>query len=908
MDLHKKSKNLRKNIIINSVTLLFAFICNAQSFEDFPDQTYGNYKISTELKLVILSENLEITGSQTWENETDFPGDIIFVENGATLTIKNTLTVSPQTKIVVKRGGKLVLDGGTITGQQPWKGIEVWGTATASQNPADQGWVKIINDGTLENAKVGIRAVRVEDDGGESYLNYNFAGGIVQATNATFRNNRFAVIFYDYEFVSQSNFSDCDFITDNSYPGETGPFYFIKMTQVNGIDFTYCRFINNHPEACNGSGIYSFNSGYSVKGKCVSGQPPCQEWANGEFVNLERGIYATSGGSLHFPEIDHITFTGNHRGVYFSAMENGSVSNCTITTGPNLSGGSYGIYLDRSTGYTIEDNTFLEGTAEAIGMVINKSGGEPNRIYRNYFEGLKFGIIAQNENRAPDGTGLVLKCNEYTGNNYDQVVLWNGPLENSKAGIAAEQGADLGSPDTPAGNRFSYTGPTLDDPTDIYNEANDVIYYYHLDNLEPLMPEYITDETVFPEPVINALWNEQSCPPSNQGGGGGSGDSGEMKSMVALSGYKADSVLGIIHILKDGGSTESLKWEVDMSTPQQTYEVYNDLMNNSPYISDTVMEAAIEKEDVLPNVMIRDVMVANPHNAKNDALLEKINERANPMPDYMKAQILQGQSLVSVFENLQSKLAFYKQQRSLAFNSLMTYYLTDTINPPGALDSLAVLLENETGVSAKYRLAFLSLGQGEWTTGQNILNSIPGQFNLDGEELEAHQQLVNYYSLLSGLAQDGRSIAESDSAQIEMLFDIKETDAGKPSVYARNILLVLDETDYDEPVLMPDFQKSIAVHEEYEELMKSLDEHYYHKIFPNPAGDYLILEHKLETEPENAFISIRNTKGDVVKYTEISGKQNQQTIDIKGLEPGVYISTLYVNNKELESVKFSKLK
>ena len=112
--------------------------------------------------------------------------------------------------------------------------------------------------------------------------------------------------------------------------------------------------------------------------------------------------------------------------------------------------------------------------------------------------------------------------------------------------------------------------------------------------------------------------------------------------MIALSDYKTDSIQNIIDILKDGGSTEDLKWEVDMSTSQQTYEVFNELMNNSPYISDTIMKSAIEKEDVLPNVMIRDVMVANPHNAKDDALLEKIDERTNPMPGYMKAQILQG--------------------------------------------------------------------------------------------------------------------------------------------------------------------------------------------------------------------------------------------------------------------------
>jgi len=331
-------------------------------------------------------------------------------------------------------------------------------------------------------------------------------------------------------------------------------------------------------------------------------------------------------------------------------------------------------------------------------------------------------------------------------------------------------------------------------------------------------------------------------------------------------------------------------------------------MSNSPYISDTVMESAIEKENVLPNVMIRDVMVANPHNAKDDALIEKIDERTDPMPGYMKAQILQGSSLISVFEELQSNLAFYRQQRTLIFNALVKYYSTDTINPVASADSLMVLLENENSISAKYRLAFLSLEQGAWSLGQNTLNSIPGQFSLTDEELEVHQQLLNYYDLLANLAQEGKTFAEADSVQIEALFDIEETQAGLPSIYARNILLALEKISYEEPILMPDFLKSAAVHEEYEDLMETLYEHYYLKVFPNPAGDYMVIEHNLEMEPEKAYVDLRNTKGKIVKHVIVTGKKNQQTVDVKALKPGIYIATLYVNNKDLESVKFTKVK
>lgn len=103
-----------------------------------------------------------------------------------------------------------------------------------------------------------------------------------------------------------------------------------------------------------------------------------------------------------------------------------------------------------------------------------------------------------------------------------------------------------------------------------------------------------------------------------------------------------------MNLLIDGGDTPQLTNEVDQSTPPETVAVFNELMNNSPYLSDSVVEAAILKEDVLPNSMIRDIMVANAHSAKSDELMNTLDNRWDPMPDYMKGQILQGRSIVSL--------------------------------------------------------------------------------------------------------------------------------------------------------------------------------------------------------------------------------------------------------------------
>ncbi len=61
----------------------------------------------------------------------------------------------------------------------------------------------------------------------------------------------------------------------------------------------------------------------------------------------------------------------------------------------------------------------------------------------------------------------------------------------------------------------------------------------------------------------------------------------------------------------------------------------------------------------------------------------------------MKAQILQGRSIVSIREETESRLAAFKLEKARYFNALVRYYLNDTVNPQASGDSLKMLLANE---------------------------------------------------------------------------------------------------------------------------------------------------------------------------------------------------------------------
>jgi hypothetical protein len=674
------------------------------------------------------------------------------------------------------------------------------------------------------------------------------------------------------------------------------------MNGISGVKIAGSSFTDTHPftnPAELTTGILANDSRFYV-------------WSYNEQPSVFTGLYYGIKSLTHDPvktiNIENSQFNNNLRSVYLSGISNATVilnlfnpwSAFSIVGNEN-----YCLYLDGCTGYCIEENDFINpdvGIDTGIGMIINNSGTTENFVYNNYFSDLANAVLAQNDNRSTTGVpGLQIKCNEFISNHSDIAVTLSSQFITATSGIAKYQGANQALPDAPAGNLFSHTGPP-GTPTDINNAANHVTYYYHNNPLYPLQPWYYTANTVKIYPV-NAFYNDQSCVSHlhHGGGGGGTGtieDEQLLRQEMAVAEFKTDSVKSVLQALEDGGSTEDLKWEVDLSIPPESMEVYNELMNKSPYLSDTIVGSAIEKESVLVDAMIRDVMVANPQSAKSEELLKKLDERTNPVPEYMLGQILQGRNLVSTYEDLQSKLAFYSQQKAYLNKQLVRFYLNDTINP-AALDSLIALYSTDNSLQSKYSLAFLLMEQG---TGLSVLNAIPQQFTLSAEEIVAHQKMVDYYNLLTEVAS-----GVPDSLQTEALYAIESTENGSASVYARNMLLALDAIEYNEPIILPDMLKSSEAIE-YEKLLNTAKEFKYLEVIPNPAKDYVIISWNLDKEPMAAKVSISGSLGNPVQEFSVTGIQDQKVLDTRSLKPGVYIATLYVNNRQLESVKFTIIK
>ena len=858
------------------------------------------------------NDTLVIREDTVW-NDMVWTCKHILIKAAKTLTVKGRLYMNKDKKIFVEQGGRLIVDGGHIMSGcgEFWYGIEVWGSPTMLQDQMFQGSVKIINNGLIADAKIGVRL-------GKSSLSCDnippqpyaaSGGGILETKEATFKNNMIAIYFDPY--ARQDNVSKIEkstFITNEAMIMQTAPYAFMDINGVKGLEIRGAVFVNNTPidtldYKVRGMGIVSMNADYRIN-KYI--EP--LSLVKSEFKKLYYGIKALSSVTTKTVTIDSSKFKDNRCGIYLSGITSATItSNEFLINYETASDTVSGLYLDNCTGYTIEENQFkgCEGSGSngnwfGLGCVINNSGEQNNNIYRNNFSKLNVGTLVLNKNRDLTGEyGLQIICNDYEveGNcDFDIFVTKQDSL--SGMGIAADQGSDDNDPAAPAGNIFT-SDP--DDPQGNYkNTTEDITYHHHSETTGyQLIPENHTHGSVTPsENGFGQQYDESESCPSNIESGQSKGENRINKS---ISEQKIDSTRNLLNLLVDGSDTEFLNTEVQTSWPDESYELYNELLNESPYLSDTVLVSAVNKENVLSSTMITDVLVANPQSAKSDTVMESVSQRINQLSDEQMEDVEQGLYIIGAKESLESKLSSYRASYDRALKNLIRIFRNDTISESPS-DSIICLLQQENWIWAKYALAFEYYEKGDSLNVENTLESVPLLFTLTSLETYEHQLYEDYFGILLSLRSEVKSIFEADSMQKITLHNILNNSNGSLKARVRNILICNDSLSYNEPYIFPepDLKSNIIVlkpaQTEYQENIL--------KVYPNPAYNYIIVEFGLEYVPIDGFIRFVDVNGKHIRTYQINNLHDHLIIPLAEMCNGIYFCQLIEDNNLIESCKF----
>ncbi len=843
----------------------------------------------------------------------------IRISNNAVLTLTDCyMEFGKDAKVIIEPGSELVLDNSVLTNLDAcpdmWLGVQVWGNAGSSQyiNPVNgiqwQGKLVMRDSAMIEHAVI---AVDLWENG-----NYNKTGGIVQANDAIFRNNGRAVhalYYYNFNPVNPSQVMDnisyfkyCTFEITGNYIPDVDFYKHVDMAHVDGIKFKACDFtlqagvngVNTYNQA-----IAAYSAGFDVEAVCtVPGQIPCTNYDGCSFAGFNRGIYAANTSTTNTFTVNRADFNNNATGIYASLVNNLSVLFSNFNVGKNAAdegecesegqkASGYGIDMTGCTGFAIEENYFTPGITGGYFTGIRIAETEAtDEVYKNYFDGLSYGNYAVGKNWKLNYTwqGLAYYCNENTGN-WEDFTVANIPGQSD--GIQDP----IGSVEMPAGNTFSTNAN--------YNINNDgdywIGYYYYAPTPGNTSTVYYPGKVyrVTREVVVD-IQNE--CP-SHYGGGGSGGESGrgmvltpeerqQAEQDFALNLTDYNNVKALYDNLKDGGNTDATLSDVEIAWPTDMWELRAELLGKSPHLSMDVLKAVADKTEVLPESVIFEIMAANPDELKKEELIEYLEDKKNPLPDYM-IDILKQVAMGTTYKTvLHRQMAHYNKLTTRAAHDIIRSILNDSIVDYAELRNW---LDNVGGKRADEQIIATYMQEGNTADAMALANMMPALYGFEGDELTEHNYYTEILNLQITLKNEGRTIFDFDSTELNNLVSIADNSSGTAGTQAKGILEFAYGYHYC---------NCIDADTSGYKSSGSINFDAFNQVFgpkievrPNPASEWTSFNYTLPDNEAEGIIKISDVTGKVFETFIVSGQQGQKVWDTRKVKKGVYLYTFTVN-------------
>ncbi len=851
-----------------------------------------------------------VTGIITWTSNQKIFSDVIIEDQGE-LTIQNcTISMAKQYKIIVKPGGKLIIQNNAVlTGlcDQTWKGIEVWGNSSESQyTHGAQGKLTITSGSVIEDAVVAVELWKPYDN--------LTTGGIIEATDAIFRNNAksiHAVNYRNYNPLYPQNemdyygiFTNCSFYVNDTFPGETTFNKHVDLDRVKGIKFYGCSFSLDHT-ATNVSqwnvGIAAYNAGFNLLPTCTTHVVPCPQIDSCRFNGFNWAIGVWAPAQLIDPPIiiTNAHFDDNSTGVYINDHDYAVILENFFETGYD---GEYhgncdfadgvGIDIHQSIGFVVENNKFRKNSQAVngnyAGIRVLNCPSNHDIIYKNELIGLSFGNYAEGINRLypnNDATGVEYRCNFNFDNAIDFAVINYDP--NHLGMIHGDQGFER--PDTACGNYFSASASCH-----IWNDGyQEIDWIYNKNNIleTPLIlwqhPPYTF---IDPEPVDDM--NE--CP-DHHGGGIHLVLTQEQRQVkeIEFAQNLADynSVQALYESFIDGGNTEAELSGIQSAEPDEMWTLRTHLLGLSPHLSQEVLRAVSDRTDVFPDDALLDILSANPDELDKDTLLSYLEQKEDPLPDYMIEILRQVSDEITYKTLLQEDMAYYHAGKTLAAQDIIRSILNDTAFQ---IDDYRAWLDNLGGMEADKQIIASYLYENDTTSALALLQLIPDLYDLDGQALD---DFIDYRSLVEmqiAWNTTGKTLLELESLDISDLEAFTINGASPAGNMARNILEYGNYEHYCNCLQLTDssFYKNSR---NYPGLTPINQNGLFVSVEPNPAKTWVAFNYELPEETSFGLLSISDASGKLLTQISIAGKAGQEVVNTEMFDPGLYYYSITVS-------------
>jgi hypothetical protein len=362
----------------------------------------------------------------------------------------------------------------------------------------------------------------------------------------------------------------------------------------------------------------------------------------------------------------------------------------------------------------------------------------------------------------------------------------------------------------------------------------------------------------------------------------------EQEFSLNLSDY--NSVKDIYDDLTDGGNTNSVLSDIQNSQPCDMLQLRTQLLGYSPHLSMEVLKKAADKTDVFPESVIFEIMAANPDELKKEELINYLEDKENPLPDYMINILRQVANDVTYKTLLQQQMSRYNHNKTRAAYDIIRSNLNDTITD---FTELRNWLNNVGGIRADEQIIASYIQEGNYTDALSLANMLPALYDMEGEDLTEHNYYMDILNLHFNLQQQGRNILELDSTEVANLVSIAENSTHTAGAQAKNILEYGYGYHY---FICPNLNGTAAYKNRSINIYKPGKANGIKiTVRPNPAREWTTFNYQLPDDISKGVIKITDVYGKLIETIIISGYQGQRIWDTRNIKSGIYYYTLNIS-------------
>lgn len=802
-----------------------------------------------------------------------------------------------ETLWTVEQGKTLTLNNTKITSGCPdhlWKGIAVEGDNMGPNPPAQgdpgPGSLIVKNNSQIEFASEAI---------------FSSDNGIVKVTDSKFINCPVGIRLANFNqsalsysvipnVLTRAYIYRTEFITDENYVEL--PATHVKLYNVDKINLKGNRYINNAQLGfSSGNGITAVNSGFNAIENCHILNAPdvaCSQDDKSVFDGLKYGIYAENFYTTPIKVRNCVFNNYRNIGVFIKSATAPVITTNTFSN-PVGSGGmakTAGLYLQGCSAYKIENNTFYDG---AIGMVINNSGPNANKVYRNHFNSPNQGLHAYYTNSNTDGSlGLFIQCNDYHNNNGVQNFIKDG-------NVKKQQGYH--DPIFPllsesAANQFEITNLVTNSQSAFRVSTENSFNYKYWCN----MPGDLTDITGFTSDNVNVqptllLFDQNTCP-SKLGPVAVAYEREISRRKTEITSLN-DNMDDIV----DGGNTAQILQKVQNLKPNNFNKTCNELLNLSPYLSDTVLVTYMQTGVNGHVVAKTNVLAANsplpPH-----ALAELENmDLPAPHKNYL-AQMQTGTNAVVLLKEEIGNIEFNK---NLYINEYVSHGLNnDSI--PMVKDSVVNFLMNDDYFESKCIVIPILISDARYVDAQTQINELDYLASNQNPILQAElSEFAELQKLIIKI--DTTRTTESLLNIVENNLTLLESMAYNPSHRGSSVAqILLSEAgiaEFEPEIFLPMEDRSMRFSIAQEGIAENFNLNDIIEVYPTPANSEIWIEYLLIEAKPVSKIDIFNIEGKLVLTQSIRNGFGLERVDVSQLSEGNYVLKMGDFSKQISIIK-----